>query len=64
MIASEMAEIAALVGDPARANILTSLFDGRALTATELSYAASVSPQTTSGLPPAAVFRKCPRSAS
>jgi DNA-binding transcriptional ArsR family regulator len=44
-----MAEIAALVGDPARANILISLFDGRALTATELSYAASVSPQTTSG---------------
>jgi DNA-binding transcriptional ArsR family regulator len=44
-----MAEIAALVGDPARANILVSLFDGRALTATELSYAASVSPQTTSG---------------
>ena len=49
MIASQMAEIAALVGDPARANILSSLFDGRALTATELSYAANVSPQTTSG---------------
>jgi DNA-binding transcriptional ArsR family regulator len=49
MIAPQMAEIAALVGDPARANILISLFDGRALTATELSYAASVSPQTTSG---------------
>lgn len=44
-----MAEIAALVGDPARANILGALFDGRALTATELSYAARVSPQTTSG---------------
>jgi DNA-binding transcriptional ArsR family regulator len=44
-----MAEIAALVGDPARANILNALFDGRALTATELSFAASVSPQTTSG---------------
>jgi DNA-binding transcriptional ArsR family regulator len=49
MIAPQMAEIAALVGDPARANILGALFDGRALTATELSYAASVSPQTTSG---------------
>ena len=49
MIAPQMAEIAALVGDPARANILVALFDGRALTATELSYAASVSPQTTSG---------------
>ena len=49
MNAPQMAEIAALVGDPARANILGALFDGRALTATELSYAASVSPQTTSG---------------
>jgi DNA-binding transcriptional ArsR family regulator len=49
MIAPQMAEIAALVGDPARANILGALFDGRALTATELSHAASVSPQTTSG---------------
>lgn len=44
-----MAEIAALVGDPARANILITLFDGRALTATELAYAANVTPQTTSG---------------
>jgi DNA-binding transcriptional ArsR family regulator len=49
MIVPQMAEIAALVGDPARANILGALFDGRALTATELSYAARVSPQTTSG---------------
>jgi DNA-binding transcriptional ArsR family regulator len=49
MIAPQIAEIAALVGDPARANILNSLFDGRALTATELSHAASVTPQTTSG---------------
>src|SRR5262249_4804364 len=30
------AETAALVGDPARANMLASLMDGRALTATEL----------------------------
>jgi DNA-binding transcriptional ArsR family regulator len=44
-----MAEIAALVGNPARANILLALGDGRALTATELAYAAHVSPQTTSG---------------
>jgi DNA-binding transcriptional ArsR family regulator len=42
-------EIAALVGDPARANILGALMDGRALTASELAYAAGVSPQTTSG---------------
>jgi len=39
----------ALLGDPARANILTALMDGRALTAKELAYAAHVSPQTTSG---------------
>src|SRR5262245_66465684 len=44
-----MAEVAALVGDPARANILCALLGGRALTATELAFAAGVSPQTTSG---------------
>jgi DNA-binding transcriptional ArsR family regulator len=43
-----VSEIAALVGNPARANILMSLIDGRALTASELSYIAGVSPQTTS----------------
>ncbi len=43
-----VSEIAALVGNPARANILLALADGRALTATELAYAAGVSPQTTS----------------
>jgi DNA-binding transcriptional ArsR family regulator len=44
-----MAEVAALVGDPARANILCALLGGRALTATELAFSAGVSPQTTSG---------------
>jgi DNA-binding transcriptional ArsR family regulator len=44
-----IAEVAALVGNPARANVLLALLDGRALTATELAYAAGVSPQTTSG---------------
>ena len=44
-----MVEVAALVGDPARANILCALLDGRALTATELAFVAGVSPQTTSG---------------
>ncbi|HYM73746.1 MAG TPA: winged helix-turn-helix domain-containing protein [Stellaceae bacterium] len=43
-----IAEIAALAGDPARANILTALLDGRAMTATELAYAARVTPQTAS----------------
>src|SRR3954465_4367671 len=45
----DLAAIAALVGDPARANILCALLDGRALTASELAYAAHVTPQTTSG---------------
>jgi DNA-binding transcriptional ArsR family regulator len=44
-----LAEIAALVGNPARANVLVALLGGRALTATELAFAAHVSPQTTSG---------------
>jgi DNA-binding transcriptional ArsR family regulator len=44
-----LAEVAALVGDPARANIMCALLDGRALTAKELAYAANVTPQTTSG---------------
>lgn len=44
-----VAEIAALVGDPARTNILAALMDGRALTSKELSYIAGVTPQTTSG---------------
>src|SRR6516165_1729768 len=44
-----MAEVAALVGDPARANILEALMGGRALTAGELVHATGVSPQTTSG---------------
>src|SRR5271166_4655245 len=46
---TRMASIAALLGDPARANILAALMDGRALTAKELAFAARVSPQTTSG---------------
>src|SRR3954470_6534451 len=45
----DMAAIAALVGEPARANILCALLDGRALTASELAYAAHITPQTASG---------------
>ena len=44
-----IAEVAALIGDPARTNMLAALMDGRALTATELAYVARVSPQTASG---------------
>ncbi|RCS24427.1 ArsR family transcriptional regulator [Phyllobacterium salinisoli] len=44
-----IAKIAALLGDPARANMLTALMDGRALTASELAGLAGVTLQTTSG---------------
>ena len=40
--------VASLVGDPARANILTALMTGRALTASELAHQAGVTPQTAS----------------
>jgi DNA-binding transcriptional ArsR family regulator len=48
-IQPSLAEVAALVGNPARANVLMALLDGRALTATELAYVAGVAPQTASG---------------
>ena len=43
------AEIAALAGDPARANMLIAMMDGRALTASELAQLAGIAPQTASG---------------
>lgn len=43
-----IANIAALIGDPARANILTALMAGKALTVSELSQEAGVTLQTTS----------------
>lgn len=43
-----VAEIASLVGEPARAAMLGVLMDGRALTAAELAAAAGVTPQTAS----------------
>ncbi|MCD0506250.1 ArsR/SmtB family transcription factor, partial [Bordetella petrii] len=46
---STLAQTAALVGDIARANMLTALMDGRALTASELAKAAGIAPQTASG---------------
>ena len=45
----KIAQVAALVGDPARANMLSALMDGRTLTATELAYVSGVAPQTASG---------------
>lgn len=43
-----IAEIAALLGDPARANMLSALMDGGALSAGELAFAAHVTAQTAS----------------
>ena len=44
----DIARVAALVGDPARANMLTALMTGRALTASELAFQAGITPQTAS----------------
>jgi DNA-binding transcriptional ArsR family regulator len=43
-----IAEIAALIGDPARATMVSALLDGRAQTASELASAARITPQTAS----------------
>ncbi|MEP1208895.1 MAG: winged helix-turn-helix domain-containing protein [Rhizobiaceae bacterium] len=44
----DIALLGSLIGDPARANILTALMSGKALTATELASEAGVTVQTTS----------------
>ena len=46
---ASLAATAALVGDPARAGMLSALMDGRALTASELAGVAGIAPQTASG---------------
>ncbi len=46
---NRVAEIGGLIGDPARAAILSALMGGKALTATELATWSHVSPQTVSG---------------
>src|SRR3984957_17088008 len=45
----DMAAVAALVGDPARANMLAAMLDGRAHTATELAHLAGIAAPTASG---------------
>jgi DNA-binding transcriptional ArsR family regulator len=45
---NKVAELAAVVGEPSRAAMLTVLMDGRALTASELAGVAGVTPQTAS----------------
>jgi DNA-binding transcriptional ArsR family regulator len=47
-VGPDIALVGSLVGDPARANMLTALMSGRALTATELAREAAVTPQTAS----------------
>jgi DNA-binding transcriptional ArsR family regulator len=47
--ATNLIQVAALVGDSARATMLSALMGGRALTAKELAYCADVSPSTASG---------------
>lgn len=44
----DIARIASLIGDPARANMLLALMGGRALTATELAAAGGITVQTAS----------------
>ncbi|MBN8940360.1 MAG: winged helix-turn-helix transcriptional regulator [Rhizobiales bacterium] len=44
-----ISEVAALIGDPARANMLAALMAGRALTAGELAHEAGITAQTASG---------------
>lgn len=44
----DIARLAALIGDPARANMLSALMTGSALTAGELAVEAGVTPQTAS----------------
>ncbi len=43
-----IAEIAALIGDPARATMVSALLDGQPLAASELAAAARITPQTAS----------------
>jgi DNA-binding transcriptional ArsR family regulator len=47
--AANLVEVAALVGDTARATMLAALMDGQSLTATELAYCANISRSTASG---------------
>lgn len=47
-VGPDIALVAALLGDPARANMLTALLAGQALTAGELAREAGVTPQTAS----------------
>lgn len=45
----DISRIGAMLGDPVRANILTALMSGKALTAGELAHEAGIAPATASG---------------
>jgi DNA-binding transcriptional ArsR family regulator len=47
-VGPDISMVAALVGDPARSNMLTALMSGKALTASELAQEAGITPQTAS----------------
>lgn len=47
-VGPDIARVAALIGDPARANMLAALIGGKALTASELAGEAGITPQTAS----------------
>jgi DNA-binding transcriptional ArsR family regulator len=47
--AANLVEVAALVGDTARARMLSALIGGQSLTATELAYCANIARSTASG---------------
>ena len=47
-VGPDISRVAALMGDPARSNMLLSLMDGRALTASELALSSGITKQTAS----------------
>src|SRR3954451_3566271 len=49
VVATNLVEVAALVGDSARATMLSALMGGQSLLAKEIAYCANVSPSTASG---------------
>src|SRR3954454_9322391 len=49
MVDANLVEVAALVGDTARATMLAALMSGKSLTGTELAYLARISRPTASG---------------
>lgn len=57
--AANMVEVAALVGDTARATMLAALMGGQALTASELALRARITRSTASGISASWSVRGC-----